>query len=160
MAASTNVWKAECEPADEWGPGVRGERLLEREPGTRLVSAVWELDPGARSPAYHVHHATEELLLVLRGQPVLRTPSGERRLEEGEVVHFPIGALGAHQVLNHSQEVVRYLMVGAHSGIDLIEYVDESKIVAYSNAESLLQGRPLFFWHEVAKQTREQAEHE
>lgn len=151
MAAPSNVWSVECssgDPSDPWPEGVRGERLLERPAGTRLVSAVWELDPGADSPAYHVHHATEELLLVLRGDPTLRTPKGERPLHEGDVVHFPVGASGAHQVLNRSSSVVRYLMVAAHSGLDIIEYVDDSKVIAYSNADSLLQGEPLFFSHE------------
>jgi uncharacterized cupin superfamily protein len=85
---------------------------------------------------------------VLRGQPTLRTREGERQLDEGDVVHFPIGAPGAHQVLNRSADLVRYLMVAAHSGWDIIEYVDESKAVAYSSADSLVQGEPLFFWHE------------
>jgi uncharacterized cupin superfamily protein len=143
----SNAWRAECAPAADWPEGVRGERLLERPPGTRLVSAVWELDPGAASPHYHAHHATEELLLVLRGEPTLRTAEEERQLSEGDVVHFPTGAAGAHQVLNRSTEVVRYLMVAAHGTLDLIEYVDESTVVAYSNADSPIQGRPLFFSH-------------
>ena len=89
------------------------------------------------------------MLLVLRGRPTLRTADGERVLEEGDVAHFPVGAAGAHQVINRSDDVVRYLMVGAHSALDIIEYVDDSKIVAYSNADSLLQGEPLFFWHRL-----------
>ncbi len=60
---------------------------------------------------------------------------------------FPIGASGAHQVLNRSAGVVRYLMVGTHGALDIIEYVDDSKVVAYSNADSLLQDE-LFFWHQ------------
>jgi uncharacterized cupin superfamily protein len=150
VAAPSNVWSVECspgDPADPWPEGVRATRLLDRPSGTRLVSGVWELDPGAASPAYHLHHATEELLLVLRGEPTLRTPDGERRLREGDVVHFPIGASGAHQVLNRSAGVVRYLMVGAHGALDIIEYVDDSKVVTYSNADSLLQDE-LFFWHQ------------
>jgi uncharacterized cupin superfamily protein len=146
VTAPSNVWTVECVHGDPWPAGVRGERLLERPSGTRLASAVWELDPGAASPAYHVHHATEELLLLLRGEAILRTPEGERTLHEGDVAHFPIGAAGAHQVINRSRAVVRYLMVAAHSGLDIIEYVDDAKVVAYSNADSLLQGE-LFFWH-------------
>ena len=150
MAAPSNVWRVALKPDEDWGDGVRGERLLERPPGTRLVSAVWELDSGARSPAYHLHHATEEMLVVLSGAATLRAPDGERLLEEGEVVHFPIGARGAHQVINRSEGVVRYLMIGAHSTLDAIEYVDDSKVVVYSHAESLLQGEPLFFSHELS----------
>lgn len=150
VATPSNVWNVELESApEEWGEGVRGMRLLDRSARPRLVSAVWELDPGARSPQYHTHHAAEEMLVVLRGEPSLRTPDGERLLSDGEVVHFPVGAAGAHQVKNDSNGVVRYLMIGAHNPFDAIEYIDESRVVVYSAADSTLQGEPLFFSHEM-----------
>ena len=43
-------------------------------------------------------------------------------------------------------------MVGAHSALDIIEYVDDAKVVAYSNADSLLQDE-LFFWHHFTNET-------
>ena len=144
----SNVCELELEAIAE---GVKGARLLERPAGTRLVSAVWELDPGASSGPYHVHHGTEELLLVLDGSPTLRTPDGERELARGEVVHFPVGADGAHQVLNRSDAPVRYLMVAAHSGADAIEYVDENEVVVYSNSPSLVQSEGLFFTHHLER---------
>jgi uncharacterized cupin superfamily protein len=146
MPAPTNVWSLALEAIAE---GVTGARLLERPPGTRLVSAVWELDPGGSSGPYHVHHGTEELLLVLDGTPTLRTPDGERELARGEVVHFAVGADGAHQVLNRSDAPARYLMVAAHTGTDAIEYVDEDEVVVYSNSPSLLQSEGLFFTHHL-----------
>jgi uncharacterized cupin superfamily protein len=154
MVSSGNVWDVELEAApEEWGEGVRGLRLLDRSGRPRLVCSVWELDPGARSPQYHAHHAAEEMLLVLRGEAVLRTPDGERRLSEGEVVHFPVGSSGAHQVKNESEHVVRYLMVGAHNPFDAVEYIDEARVVVYSAAESALQGEPLFFSHAVHEES-------
>lgn len=149
MPAPSNVWDLELEPIDE---GVRGARLLERPQATRLVAAVWELDPGASSGPYHLHHATEELLLVLEGSPTLRSPDGERELSRGEVVHFAVGADGAHQVLNRSDAPVRYLMVAAHTGTDAIEYVDERRVVVYSKWSSALQPEGLFFTHELPPQ--------
>ena len=146
MTAPTNVWNLELEPIAD---GVKGARLLERPEGTRLVGAVWELDPGASSGPYHLHHATEELLFVLDGEPTLRSPDGERELSRGEVVHFPIGADGAHQVLNRSDANVRYLMVAAHSGLDAVEYVDEQTVAVYSKSPSLLQEEGLFFSHDL-----------
>jgi uncharacterized cupin superfamily protein len=132
--------------------GVRGERLLERAPDDRLRSAVWELDPGKASGQYHVHHATEELLIVLRGRPTLRTPEGERQLEEGDVVHFPSGPEGAHQVLNKSDAAVRFLMAASHSNLDVIEYLDDSQVVVWTAAESPQQRKPLFFVHELEQE--------
>jgi uncharacterized cupin superfamily protein len=131
------------------GDGVRGERLLERAPDTHLRAAVWELDPGAASGPYHAHHATEELLIVVRGRPTLRSADGERQLEEGDVVHFPIGPAGAHQLLNRSDAIVRYVMAASHSALDVIEYPDESRITVWTATESAQQGTPLFFDHDV-----------
>jgi uncharacterized cupin superfamily protein len=149
VAAPSNIWHAELEAIDAGEPGTRGVRLLERPRGTRLVSAVWELDPGASSGPYHLHHATEELLVVLDGEPTLRTPEGERTLRRGDVVHFPAGAEGAHQVTNRSGGTVRYLMAAAHAPLDVIEYVDERRVVAYSRRPSLLAEDTLFFTHDV-----------
>ncbi|HET7573203.1 MAG TPA: cupin domain-containing protein [Gaiellaceae bacterium] len=152
MDAPTNAYDADCS-GEGWPEGVRGVRLLERPRGTRLVSAVWELDPGAAAPHYHLHHATEELLVVLRGTATLRTPDGERTLPEGEVAHFPRGAAGAHQVLNRSGQTLRYLMVAAHSTLDVVEYVDEGTAVVYSHAASFLGERGLHFEHSVRGST-------
>jgi uncharacterized cupin superfamily protein len=146
----TNVWAPDLTAFDD--EGVRGERLLERPTGTKLRSAVWEIDPGKASGQYHVHHATEELLLVLRGRPTLRTPAGERQLEEGDVVHFPAGPDGAHQVINRSDGVVRFLMAASHSGLDIIEYLDDSQVVVWTATDSLQLGKPLFFVHELERE--------
>jgi uncharacterized cupin superfamily protein len=148
MTRATNIWNIEWEASDE-DEGLRGQRLLERPKGTRLVAAVWELDPGKESGPYHIHHATEELLLVLRGRPTLRTPDGERQLEEGDVAHFPAGPDGAHQVINRSDGVVRYVMAASHSPLDVIEYLDESKVLVWTAAESPQMGKPLFIVHEL-----------
>ncbi len=149
MSEPSNIWSVRCEALDPDDPGVRGARLLERPEGTRLVSAVWELDPGVTGPHYHLHHATEELLVVVEGSLTLRTPQGERGLERGDVVHFPVGAAGAHQVINHSDAVARYLMVAAHSIMDAVEFVDDGQVIVYSQEPSLVQEGSLFFTHDL-----------
>jgi len=53
---------------------------------------------------YHLHHANEEWLVVLRGRPPLRTPEGECELAEGDVGCFPRGRAGAHLVRNATEE--------------------------------------------------------
>jgi len=61
--------------------------------GSRELGAtVFEIDPGGRVSPLHVHHANEELLIVLSGRPTVRTRNGEREVETGEVVAFPRGA--------------------------------------------------------------------
>ena len=127
---------------EEIGGGVQGSRLPRTE-GYPLAAAVWELAPGSDGVDYHFHHGTEELLIVLRGRPTLRTAEGERQLEEGEVVHFPPGPRGAHTVMNRTDADVRYLMVGAHASPDIIEYPDEGTFVAGAKTHSQ-RGEPFF----------------
>ncbi|HZO49107.1 MAG TPA: cupin domain-containing protein [Gaiellaceae bacterium] len=126
-----NVWA----DLEEIGEGVRGVRLR-RTPGRPLAAAVWELEPGSAGVPYHFHHGTEELLVVLRGRPLLRGPDGERELAEGEVVHFPPGPDGAHSLSNPTAELVRYLMVGAHASPDVVEYPDEGAFAAFARTAS------------------------
>ena len=94
--------------------------------------ALWELDPGASSGPYHLHHGTDEYLIVLRGRPTLRTPDGERELSEGEVVPFPRGRDGAHGLANRSDGVVRYVMAAHHGSPEVIEYVDDGVVIVGS----------------------------
>ena len=110
--------------------GVRGTRVGAAAGAERLGASVYELEPGKRNLPYHAHFGIEELLIVLRGRPTLRTPAGERELAEGEVVAFAPGRDGAHQLINDSDAVVRYVVVSTTASADLVEYPDSNKIAA------------------------------
>jgi uncharacterized cupin superfamily protein len=91
---------------------------------------LYELAPHAAVAPYHVHHANEELMVVLSGRPRLRTPEGERELEPGAVVAFPRGPDGAHQVTNPGDEPVRVLLVSTMNFPDIAEYPDTGALLA------------------------------
>jgi uncharacterized cupin superfamily protein len=110
--------------------GVRGTRVGAAAGAERLGVSVYEIEPGKRNLPYHAHFGIEELLIVLRGCPTLRTPAGERELEEGEVVAFAPGRDSAHQLINNSDAVVRYVVVSTTASADLVEYPDSFKIAA------------------------------
>jgi uncharacterized cupin superfamily protein len=89
-----------------------------------LAANVYELDPGAVGSPLHVHHANEELLLVLAGTLSLHGPDGTQLLAAGAVVAFPRGKAGAHSLVNHSDGPVRYLVVSTTNHPDVVEYPD------------------------------------
>ena len=111
---------------------------------------MYELDPGDRLWPYHAHHANEEWLIVVRGRPTLRTPEGEQDLEEGDVVAFPRGKAGAHQVSNRTDSPIRVLMLSSMLAPEIVEYPDSGKIGARgAQGERLLMSRPgplLDYW--------------
>jgi uncharacterized cupin superfamily protein len=85
-----NVFTVEC----QLGMEHDGFRIRETQIGPQLGAeliggSVYEIDPGKKLWPYHLHHANEEWLVVLRGRPTLRTPKGERELSEGDVACFP-----------------------------------------------------------------------
>ena len=121
-------WEAEL-------PSLRGVRVGAAAGAEKLGATLYELDPGGRVSPLHIHHANEEMLIVVSGQPSVRTPDGERELEPGEVVAFLSGRRGAHQVLNRSSEPARVLMVSTMVYPEVVEHPDSSKVVA-------ITGRP------------------
>jgi uncharacterized cupin superfamily protein len=99
------------------------------ELGTELVGcSLWEIPPGQAAYPYHFHYADEELVIVLDGEPSLRTPEETRTLAKGEAVRFPLGEEGAHQIFNATEETVRLLAVSSYGRPDVIVYPDGDKI--------------------------------
>ena len=48
--------------------------------GKQIGASLYELAEGERSHPFHLHHAIEEWLVVVAGNPVLRDKDGERTL--------------------------------------------------------------------------------
>jgi len=67
---------------------------------------------------------------VLSGRPDLRTPDGWRTLEPGEVVSFPVGDAGAHQVVNRLTQAIRFLAISTHGQPNVVLYPDSGKLGA------------------------------
>jgi uncharacterized cupin superfamily protein len=142
---------------DEWDrsedrPGWRSkDAWVGAHIGAELLGgSMYELEPGDRLWPYHTHHANEEWVVVVRGEPTLRTHEGERQLQEGDVVAFPRGKEGAHQIRNDTDSPIRVLMLSSTIKPDIVEYLDTGKIGARSLAgERILLARPgpeLDYW--------------
>ena len=114
-------------------PGFRCLRArLSRQAGSdRLGLSLWELPPGEAAYPYHYHLAEEELVLVLNGQPSLRTPDGWRDLQEGEVVPFLRGERGGHQLVNRTEDTVRFLAFSTNGEPDIVIRPDSGTLGAY-----------------------------
>ncbi len=77
---------------------------------------------------YHVEITEEEWLLVLEGQCAVRTPDGEESVRAGEIVCFPRGEAGAHQIGNTAPEPARILIVSERNHTETTLYPDSGKI--------------------------------
>ncbi len=91
-------------------------------------ASVYELPPGQALCPYHYEYGEEEWVLVLEGRPSVRTPEGSEQVEPFDVVFFPKGPTGAHQIRNDTETAVRVLMWSTVVYPTATAYPDSNKV--------------------------------
>jgi uncharacterized cupin superfamily protein len=84
----------------------------------------------------HFHHGAEEILFVLAGEPTLRTGTGaedERPLATGEIVSFPPGREGTHQIVNRADATARVLVCSTNDLPEVAEQVETGLTVVLTS---------------------------
>ena len=128
----TNLRRPEFnQPRDQPGFVARRAHLGRQAGAVNLGVSLWEVEPRQTAYPYHFHLAEEELLVVLEGSPSLRTPDGTRRLEPGDVVSFAVGEDGGHQLVNDTDDTLRFLAISTSGAPDIVIYPDSGKLGAY-----------------------------
>ena len=122
--------RAELERLDSAPAGVdTAEAYFTEALGAQYLSgALYEIAPGMRGFPYHWESSKEEWLLILEGAPTIRTPEGEQQLRAGDLVVFPTGPEGAHQIFNRTEERVRFLFFSNQADPNVIVYPDSRKV--------------------------------
>jgi uncharacterized cupin superfamily protein len=83
---------------------------------------VYDVEPGDSFP-YHYEYV-EEWLLVVDGAVVVRVPDGEAQLDRGELLRFPAGPEGAHQIMNRGHTTARLLLKAALPAVSVYPDTD------------------------------------
>jgi uncharacterized cupin superfamily protein len=110
---------------------------------SQMGTSVYELPPGQAVCPYHYEYAEEEWLLVLAGRPTVRDPEGDHPLEPWDLVIFPTGPEGAHQVRNDADEPARVMMYSTVRHPAATVYPDSDKIAVWTGnkADDLITTR-------------------
>ena len=86
-----------------------GARLARGTAARKLGASVDVVAPGKVSCPYHLHHAQEEMFVVLAGEGTLRVAGEMLPLRTGDVVFIPAGPEYPHQIINTSSAPLKYL---------------------------------------------------
>ena len=87
-----------------------------------------ELAPGADLGPYRYDHGNETWLLVTAGRPTVRHADGEDVLEPGDMVCFPSGPTGAHQVSNRTAAPARLLRLATRHTPSVVVFPDTGAV--------------------------------
>jgi hypothetical protein len=138
-------WNLVAGPSGTTIAGTSGPLYTLRagDPAYEAVPAMQPLAPGVGYWAYFPGPVTETLPLtvaappaiplpagqfVLVGNPTLRTPQGERELEQWDVAFFPDGEEGAHKVTNRTDANVRVALLSNKGDPGAAVYPDSNKV--------------------------------
>jgi uncharacterized cupin superfamily protein len=135
------------ESLDRAGFSHRATSIAERIGAERVGAAVYQGRAGHPIWPYHYHHAVEEWLYVVSGEPVLRDAGGERALTGGDLVSFPPGHAGVHTVSGPG----RFIVLSTDApGPYIAVYPDSDKVavaVDEGNVLVLPRGASVDYWH-------------
>jgi uncharacterized cupin superfamily protein len=121
---------------DPPGFGARYDRFGPKIGAAQLGTTLYELPQGEAICPYHYEYPEEEWLLVVSGTPSVRHPEGEDVLEPGDIVCFPSGPEGAHQILNRAEEIARVLMFSTKQTPAVAVYPDSNKVAYFTGNDA------------------------
>jgi len=109
---------------------AQGARLARGTAAVKLGASVDVLAPGKRGCPYHLHHAQEEMFIVIEGHGTLRVADENLPLKPGDVAFIPAGPEYPHQIINTSDAPLKYLSISTMEVPEICEYPDSGKYLA------------------------------
>lgn len=106
-----------------------GARLAPGTAALKLGASIDVLEPGKRGCPYHLHHAQEEMFVVLEGHGTMRVAGEMLAVKAGDVVFVPPGPDYPHQMINTSDAPLKYLSISTRDAPEVVEYPDSGKVL-------------------------------
>jgi uncharacterized cupin superfamily protein len=113
----------------------KGVRLADGTAARKLGASYDVLEPGKRCCPYHLHHAQEEMFVVLEGTGTLRVAGESLPIKAGDVIFIPPGREYPHQIINTSESQLKYLSISTKETPEICEYPDSDKYLAMAAVE-------------------------
>ncbi len=86
------------------------------------------VEPGKAAFPFHVHHANEEMFVILEGSGEYRFGEAVHDIRAGDVLAAPAGGPDvAHQITNTGSSTMKYLGLSTKIGPEVPEYPDSGK---------------------------------
>lgn len=116
--------------------GSSWARLAAGTAASKLGASIDILAPGKRGCPYHLHHAQEEMFVILEGSGTLRVAGQRLPIRAGDVIFIPPGPQYPHQIINTSDAPLKFLSISTQESPEICEYPDSGKFLARSGSSA------------------------
>lgn len=90
---------------------------------------IVQLEPNGASSLRHYHMGQDEFVIVTEGVCTLRDDNGDHEMQVGDCATFPAGEANGHHLLNHTDKIAKFLVVGTHTPTETGYYSDVDMMV-------------------------------
>jgi uncharacterized cupin superfamily protein len=138
----------------EWSEMVHGDRIHHYRKNftkdlttNKMVASLYEIPPGKVSWPFHYHIANEEIFYIIDGVGELRMNEKTVKVKAGDLLRFPIGEKGVHQLKNISADKpLKYLDFGTTHHPDLVFMPDSNKVGLFGGGAPCQNNTNRFIW--------------
>jgi uncharacterized cupin superfamily protein len=92
-----------------------------------LGAALYEVPPGKTADAFHRHHTSDEMFVVLSGTGTYRYGDVRLPIAQWDCLAAPAAGEG-HQIINTGELPLRYLAFSNNTNADVVEYLDSGRV--------------------------------
>ena len=108
----------------------------------KLGCMLTVVPPGKAAFPFHVHHANDEMFVILAGNGEYRFGDKTYPIKAGSVLGAPAGGQDtAHQIINTGTVPLRYYAISTMSVADVCEYPDSGKFGVFSRSTRISSPR-------------------
>jgi len=109
------------------------KRIIDDEHINKLYCDIYEIPPGKANWPHHYHTCNEEVFYIIEGYGEVLTDGEVLKVKSGDVLRFPAGEKGVHQLKNTSEsETLKYLDFGTANIPDVVFMPADNKIELFS----------------------------
>ncbi|MDX7986491.1 cupin domain-containing protein [Xenorhabdus sp. 12] len=122
-----------------------GASLTEGTLASKLGASIDCIPAGKRAVPYHFHHSQEEMFIIISGFGTLRIADKMISIKEGDVICIPPGDKYPHQIINTSDDTLRYISISTMESPEICEYPDSNKYLVKSTINGVNKFRAINF---------------
>lgn len=105
------------------------KRIMDAGQVNKMYFDIYEIPPGKANWPLHFHTCNEEIFYILEGHGEVITESEVLKVKPGDVLRFPAGEKGVHQLKNTSDsETLKYLDIGTINLPDVVFMPADKKV--------------------------------